>query len=73
MQSWPGLKGVVIVESCREISGKIERETRYYITSMSMTAVHLGHIIRSHWAIESAPQAHEQGGSYDLTDCAQAA
>lgn len=52
--SWPGLKGVVIVESCREISGKIERETRYYITSMSMTAVHLGHVIRSHWAIENS-------------------
>jgi predicted transposase YbfD/YdcC len=52
--SWPGLKGLVIVESCREISGKIERETRYYITSMSMTAVHLGHIIRSHWAIENS-------------------
>jgi predicted transposase YbfD/YdcC len=28
--SWPGLKGVVIVESGREISGKIEPETRYY-------------------------------------------
>jgi predicted transposase YbfD/YdcC len=52
--SWPGLKGVVIVESCREISGKIERETRYYITSMSMTAVHLAHVIRSHWAIENS-------------------
>jgi predicted transposase YbfD/YdcC len=52
--SWPGLKGLVIVESCREISGKIERETRYYITSMSITAVHLGHVIRSHWAIENS-------------------
>jgi predicted transposase YbfD/YdcC len=52
--SWPGLKAVVIVESCREIIGKIERETRYYITSMSMTAVHLGHVIRSHWAIENS-------------------
>ena len=52
--SWPGLQGLVIVESCREISGKIERETRYYITSMSMTAVHLGHVIRSHWAIENS-------------------
>ena len=51
--SWPGLKGGVVVESGREISGKIERETRYYITSMSMTAVHLGHVIRSHWAIEN--------------------
>ena len=52
--SWSGLKGLVIVHSCREISGKIERETRYYITSMSMTAVHLGHVIRSHWAIENS-------------------
>jgi predicted transposase YbfD/YdcC len=52
--NWPGLKGVVIIESSREISGKIERETRYYITSTAMTAVHLGPVIRSHWAIENS-------------------
>jgi predicted transposase YbfD/YdcC len=31
--AWPGLKGVVIVDSTREIGDKIEKETRFYITS----------------------------------------
>jgi predicted transposase YbfD/YdcC len=52
--NWPGLKGVVIVESSREIHGKIERETRYYITSLVMLAVLLGPIVRGHWAIENS-------------------
>ena len=52
--NWPGLKGVVIVESSREINGKIERETRYYITSLVMLAVLLGPIVRGHWAIENS-------------------
>lgn len=52
--NWPGLKAVVIVESSREISGKIERETRYYITSLVMLAVLLGPIVRGHWAIENS-------------------
>ena len=51
---WPGLKGVAMVESSREISGKIERETRYYIMSMVMAAALLGPVIRSHWAIENS-------------------
>jgi hypothetical protein len=33
---WPGLKAVVMVESSREISGKIEQEKRFYITSLVM-------------------------------------
>ena len=28
---WPGLKSVVMIESKREITGKIELETRFYI------------------------------------------
>ena len=51
---WPGLKGVAMVESSREISGKVERETRYYIISMVMAAALLGPVIRSHWAIENS-------------------
>jgi len=50
---WPGLKGVVMVESTREIGEKIERETRFYITSLVLLASQLGPIIRSHWAIEN--------------------
>ena len=51
---WPGLKAVVMIESSREIAGKIERETRFYITSLVLLANLLGPIIRSHWAIENS-------------------
>src|SRR5690242_2967607 len=30
--NWPGLNAVIMVESSREVGGKIEQETRYYIT-----------------------------------------
>lgn len=51
---WPGLKAVVIVESSREIGGKTEQETRFYITSLVMAAALIGPIVRSHWAIENS-------------------
>lgn len=48
------LKSIVMVESIREIvNGKTERETRYYISSLSPDAVRQGEAIRSHWAVES--------------------
>jgi predicted transposase YbfD/YdcC len=52
--AWPALKAVVVVESEREIHGKIERETRYYITSLIMQAHLMGPVVRSHWAIENS-------------------
>src|SRR5271166_6240957 len=51
---WTGLKAVIMVESSREISGKIEQETRFYITSLVMVAALLGPVVRSHWAIENS-------------------
>jgi predicted transposase YbfD/YdcC len=50
---WPGLKGVVIVESLREIGARTERETRYYLTSSAWRAERLGPMVRDHWAIEN--------------------
>ena len=52
--AWPGLKSVVIVESVREVRGKIEQETRLYITSLVLLANCLGPIVRSHWAVENS-------------------
>ena len=52
--NWPGLNAIAIVESTRETKGKIERETRYYITSLVMLAHLLGPAIRSHWSIENS-------------------
>jgi predicted transposase YbfD/YdcC len=52
--NWPGLNGVVMVESTREIGDKIERETRFYITSLLWAACQLGPVVRSHWAVENS-------------------
>jgi predicted transposase YbfD/YdcC len=51
---WPGLKAVVVVDSNREINGKVECETRFYLTSLVMIAALLGPVVRSHWAIENS-------------------
>jgi predicted transposase YbfD/YdcC len=50
---WPGLKSVVMVESQRETDGKVETETRFYITSLALIASALGPMIRSHWMVEN--------------------
>lgn len=56
---WPGLQGILMVESQRVIPGpspatdKIERETRFYITSLLWVAAQLGRATRSHWMIEN--------------------
>ncbi|MDA8253798.1 MAG: ISAs1 family transposase [Rhodospirillales bacterium] len=50
---WPELKAVAIVESTREIGGKTERETRFYITSLTAPADRVGAAIRDHWSIEN--------------------
>jgi predicted transposase YbfD/YdcC len=57
---WAGLKSVVMVESIRQSPGptpetdKIERETRFYITSLALVASLLGPLIRDHWAVENS-------------------
>ncbi|HWJ18116.1 MAG TPA: ISAs1 family transposase [Geobacterales bacterium] len=51
---WPGLQSVVIVESTREIGSRIERDTRFYITSLALAAHLIGPVIRSHWAVENS-------------------
>ncbi len=43
---WPGLKSVVVVESTREVGGKIDREMRLYITSLVLLAHQIGPMIR---------------------------
>ncbi len=58
--NWPAMASVVMVQSTRVIpgptrdTGKIERETRFYITSMALIASLIGPLIRDHWAIENS-------------------
>jgi predicted transposase YbfD/YdcC len=51
---WPSLKSVVMVESTREIGDKIEREMRFYITSLALLASLIGPFIRDHWTVENS-------------------
>ncbi len=51
---WPGLKGLVIVDSARQIGSKTECETRYYLTSSALPAERLGPVVRDHWAVENS-------------------
>ena len=57
---WPALTSVIMVESTRVIPGlsrdadKIERETRFYVTSLALAACLLGALVRGHWAVENS-------------------
>ncbi len=52
---WKGLKSLVMVESVREfVGGKIESETRFYISSLSPDAERQGEAIRGHWGVENS-------------------
>jgi len=51
---WPCLTAVVMVESLREINHQATAETRYYITSLALTAALIAPIVRGHWAIENS-------------------
>jgi predicted transposase YbfD/YdcC len=51
---WPGLKAVAVVESTREINGKTEKETRFYLSSLTAPASLVGPAIRDHWSIENS-------------------
>ena len=52
---WASLQGLVRIESERyhKATGKIEREIRYYITSLRPDARRLNSVIRQHWGIEN--------------------
>jgi predicted transposase YbfD/YdcC len=52
---WASLQGLVRIESERyhKVTGKTEREIRYYITSLKPDAGRLNRAIRQHWSIEN--------------------
>lgn len=52
---WVALQGLVRIQAERyhKATGKSERETRYYITSLKPEATRLNAAIRQHWGIEN--------------------
>jgi predicted transposase YbfD/YdcC len=53
--AWASLQGLVRIQAERyhKATGKTERETRYYITSLQPDATQLNRVIRQHWGIEN--------------------
>jgi predicted transposase YbfD/YdcC len=51
---WEGLKSVAMVESRRTVGGKVQRERRYYISSLDgEDAGSLAQAVRMHWGVEN--------------------
>ena len=51
---WPRLASIFMVDSLREINGKSQSETRFYITSLSASAADVAACVRDHWAVENS-------------------
>jgi predicted transposase YbfD/YdcC len=53
--NWRGLRSLVRIQAERfhKASGKTERQTRYYISSLPPDATRLNQLIRQHWGIEN--------------------
>jgi predicted transposase YbfD/YdcC len=51
--AWAGLRSVAMVEAERRLGEQVERETRYYVSSLAGEANRLGAAVRGHWGIEN--------------------
>ena len=51
--TWPGLRSVALVEAERRHAGTVEREGRYYLSSLPGDAARIAAAVRSHWGIEN--------------------
>lgn len=53
---WPALQSLVRIQAERlhRATGEVERETRYYISSLKPDAPRLNRAIRQHWGIENS-------------------
>lgn len=54
LHDWPGLQAIARVESARTIQGKMERETRWYLSSQKADAKTMLTHSRGHWSVENS-------------------
>lgn len=52
--SWAKFTSIGMVQAERRVNGKVERETRYYISSLSSNARRFAQAVRSHWSVENS-------------------
>jgi predicted transposase YbfD/YdcC len=53
LHGWPGLRSIIILDSSRESAGKIQTETRLYISSLTLEAAKAAPLVRGHWGVET--------------------
>ncbi len=53
-QDWKGSQSVIRVTRRRTMKGKEQKETSYYISSLTGDVGEIAHFIRNHWAIENS-------------------
>ena len=53
LSHWKHLKSIIIIESKREIKGKISVETRFYLSDLALEPKDFNQYIRNHWSIEN--------------------
>jgi len=52
-RAWTGLRSVALVEAERHLHGTVERESRYYLSSLPGDAAVIAAAVRAHWGIEN--------------------
>ncbi len=50
---WKKLKTIIEIQSIREVDNVVTKESRYYISSLSLDANKAADAVRSHWAVEN--------------------
>ncbi len=53
LAGWPSVKRVVMVEARREKNGKVQEQTRFYLSSWAGDAAGFNRAVRNHWGIEN--------------------
>lgn len=53
LKDWKGLRSIMMIKTRRQVKGKLEVDTRYYICSLPPSSGILKDAARKHWAIEN--------------------
>ncbi len=52
-EKWVKFTSIGMIQAERRFNGKVEQETRYYMSSLSSNATRLSQAVRSHWQVEN--------------------
>lgn len=71
--AWKDVASFAVVERVRTMGGRTSTERAYYISSLPADVERIALVIKSHWEVESVPQAHSKEVQHEPTNCVEAA